>query len=185
MLTKLTVVSAAFFLTTAASQAQGRYFTKTAKVDFFSKSPMENIEAKNKAATLVLDTKTGALQIGMLMKGFEFDKALMQEHFNENYVESNKFPKADFKGTITNTSDINFAKAGTYNAKVKGSLTIHGVTRDIETTGTVKVNDDNIKAESTFSILLSDYGIKIPAIVKDKISNAIRITIDSKLEPLK
>jgi polyisoprenoid-binding protein YceI len=185
MLLKTLIVSSAFVLFTSPGRAQGRFFTKTAKIEFFSKSPLENIEAKNKAATAVLDAKTGALQLTMLMKGFEFDKALMQEHFNENYVESDKFPKADFKGIVTNNSEINYTKAGTYTAKVKGNLTIHGVTKEVETTGTLKVNDDNIKAESSFTILLSDYGIKRPAVVKDKISNTIKITVDSKLEPLK
>lgn len=109
----------------------------------------------------------------------------MQEHFNENYVESNKFPKAEFKGTITNNSEINYAKSGTYNAKIKGKLTIHGVTKDVETTGTIKVDTDHLKAESVFNIQLSDYDVKIPSVVKDKISNNIKITVETKLESLK
>jgi polyisoprenoid-binding protein YceI len=109
----------------------------------------------------------------------------MQEHFNENYVESDKFPKSEFKGTITNNSEINYTKEGSYPAKVKGKLTIHGVTKDIETTGTIKVDGENLKAESSFDILLSDYNVKIPAVVKEKISNSIKITIDTKLEKLK
>jgi polyisoprenoid-binding protein YceI len=119
------------------------------------------------------------------MKGFEFEKALMQEHFNDNYVESNKYPKAEFKGSVTNNSAINYAKDGTYPARVKGKLTIHGVTRDVETNGTIKVNGGKIDASSVFNILLSDYKVSIPAVVKDKISNNIRISVDCKLEPLK
>lgn len=185
MFKKNLILAGSFLLLATAVQAQTRYFSKTAKIEFSSKASMEDIEAKNKAATVVLDTKSGALQITMLMKGFEFEKALMQEHFNENYVESNKFPKADFKGTITNNEEINYTKPGTYTAKVKGKLTIHGVTKDVETAGTIKVEGDAIKAESAFSILLSDYDVKIPAVVKEKISNNIQITVDSKLEPLK
>jgi polyisoprenoid-binding protein YceI len=118
------------------------------------------------------------------MKGFEFEQALMQEHFNENFVESDKFPKAEFKGIILNNPDIDYSKPGSHKVKVKGTLSLHGVTKPIEAEGNLKVNDDNIKAESTFHILLSDYGVKRPAIVKDKISNTIRIIVDAKLEPL-
>ena len=119
------------------------------------------------------------------MKGFEFEKKLMQQHFNENYVESDKFPKGEFKGSIINNSDVNYTKDGSYTAKVKGKLTIHGITKDVETTGTVKVDGGKLDIASSFNILLSDYEIKIPAIVKDKISNSIKITVDCKLEPLK
>jgi polyisoprenoid-binding protein YceI len=172
-------------LFTIIVQAQDKYFTKNAKIDFFSIAPLEDIEAKNKTGSALLDVKTGSLQFSVLMQGFEFDKALMQEHFNENYVESDKFPKAEFKGSITNNADINYRKAGTYNAKVKGTMTLHGITKEVETTGTIKVNDDNLKVESVFNLLLSDYNIKRPAIVKDKISNTIKVTVDAKLEPLK
>jgi len=172
-------------LFTIIVQAQDKYFTKNAKIDFFSSAPLEDIEGKNKTASAVLDIKTGSLHFSVLMQGFEFDKALMQEHFNENYLESDKFPKAEFKGSIINNVDINYQKAGTYNAKVKGTMTLHGVTKDLETTATIKVNDDNLKAESIFKLLLSDYNRKRPAVVKDKISNTIKVTIDAKLDPLK
>lgn len=168
-----------------ATHAQDKYFTKTAKIEFSSKAPLEDIEAKNKTAAAILDTKTGSLQFSVLMKGFEFPKALMQEHFNENYVESNKYPKGEFKGSIVNNNEINYTKDGSYNAKVKGKLAIHGITRDIETTGTVKVDGGKLDAKSAFNILLSDYKIKIPSVVKDKLSNSIKITIEAKLEPLK
>jgi polyisoprenoid-binding protein YceI len=172
-------------LTTVAAQAQEKYFTKSGKISFESKAPLEDIEAKNKTAMAVLDSKSGALQFSVQMKGFEFEKALMQEHFNENYVESDKHPKAEFKGTITNNSDINYTKNGTYTAKVKGKMTLHGVTKDVETTGTVKVNGSSLDATSTFNLQLSDYNIKIPSVVKDKISNNVKITVDTKLEPFK
>jgi polyisoprenoid-binding protein YceI len=180
----LATVGFALLLTLTGS-TQGRFFTKTGKIEFFSKAPLEDIEAKNNSASALLDTKTGALQFSVLLKGFEFDKALMQEHFNENYVESDTYPKAEFRGTIVNNAAVNYAKKGTYPSKVKGQLTLHGVTRDVETTGTMKVDTDEIKAESSFTIKLSDYGIKLAPIVKDKISNTIRIVVDTKLEPLK
>jgi len=167
------------------SQAQDKYFTKTGKIEFYSKAPMEDIEAKNKTVAAILDTKTGAVQFSVLMKGFEFPKALMQEHFNENYVESNKFPKSEFKGSITNNTLINYTKDGSYPARVAGKLTIHGITKDVNTTGTVKVDGGKINLSSVFNILLSDYKIKIPSLVKEKLSNNIQIAVDCRLEPLK
>lgn len=185
MMKKNWIVMIGFLALATTVQAQDKYFTKSGRITFFSEAPLEDIEGKNKSATAVLDTQTGALQFSVPMKGFEFDKALMQEHFNENYVESDKYPKGEFRGTITNNSEINYATPGTYTAKVKGKLTIKGITRDIETTGTIKVNGDNLNAASVFNIRLSDYNIKIPSLVKDNLSNNIKITVDTKLEPLK
>ena len=166
-------------------QAQDKYFTKSGKISFFSKSSLENIEAHNKSITCVLDTKSGALQFAVLMKGFEFEKALMQEHFNENYVESHKFPKAEFKGTVVNNNEIDYSKDGTYKAKVKGKLTLHGETKDVETNGTITVKGGKIDADASFNVLLADYNITIPSVVKDNISKSINITVDCILDPLK
>lgn len=185
MLRKCVTTLAVVLLAGTLVQAQDKYFTKSGKIEFFSNAPMEDIEARNKTVTAVLDTKTGALQFSVLMKGFEFQKALMQEHFNENYVESHKYPKGEFRGTIVNNSDINYSKPGTYPATVKGKLTIHGVTRDVETTGTITVDGTYLLGTSSFNIKLSDYNIKVPAVVKDKLSNNIKITVDTRLEPLK
>ena len=185
MFKKNLVALALLVLFAGSINAQDRYFTKTGKIDFSSKAPLEDIEAKNKTVTAVLDTKTGAIQFKVQMKGFEFEKALMQEHFNENYVESGKYPEANFKGTAANNSTVNYGKDGTYNVKVKGKLTLHGVTKDVEAPGTIKVASGKIDAASSFSIQLSDYNISIPSVVKDKISNNIKITVDTKLEPLK
>ena len=185
MLKKNLVVMCALVMAATISIAQDRFYTKTGKIDFYSKAPMEDIEAKNKTVSAVVDSKTGAIQFSAQMKGFEFEKKMMQEHFNENYVESNKFPKSEFKGTITNNSEINYTKNGSYTARVKGKLTIHGVTKEVETTGTFKVNGGKIDASSTFNILLSDYNIKIPSVVKDKVSNNVKIVVNCLLEPLK
>lgn len=182
---KKNLIVMALVLLTSVSYAQGKFYTKTGKISFYSKAPLEEIEGKNKTVTAVIDSKTGAIQFAVQIKGFEFQKQLMQQHFNENYMESDKYPKAEFKGTITNNSEINYSKDGSYTAKVKGKLTIHGVTKDVETTGTVKVNGGKIDANSSFNVLISDYNIKIPSIVKDKVSNSIKITVDCNLEPLK
>jgi polyisoprenoid-binding protein YceI len=179
------VILVAFLLSASLSFAQDKYFTKTGKITFYSKAPMEDIDGKNKTVTAVIDSKSGAIQFAVQIKGFEFEKQLMQQHFNENYMESNKYPKSEFKGTITNNSDINYKKDGTYTAKVKGQLTIHGVTKTVETTGSLKINGGKVDANAAFNVLISDYDIKIPSIVKDKVSNTIKIVVDCTLEPLK
>lgn len=185
MLLKNTLAIAALLLFATAVNGQDRYYTKTGKIEFVSKAALEDIEAKNKTVTAVLDTKSGALQFAVQMKGFEFEKALMQQHFNDNYVESDKYPKAEFKGAITNNNAVNYAKGGAYPVKVKGKLTLHNVTRDVEVPGTIRVENGAVDAAATFTIKLSDYNIAIPSPVKDKISNNIKIVVDTKLEPLK
>jgi hypothetical protein len=100
----------AFILITSVTQAQDKYFTKTGRITFYSKAPLEVIEATTKTAAAVLDAGSGALQFSVLMKGFEFKKALMQEHFNENYVKSDKYPNGEFKGVVTNNAEINHNK---------------------------------------------------------------------------
>ena len=176
---------AAMFSLLVSATAQEKYFTKNGQIEFYSKAALENIEAKNKSVTCLLDSKTGNLQFAVLMKGFEFDKALMQEHFNENYVESHKFPKAEFKGQVTNNSEINYAKDGVYPAKVKGKLTLHGETREVETTGSITIKGGKIDTDASFNIELADYNVVIPSVVKDNISKTVKITVDCKLEPLK
>ncbi|HSI90317.1 MAG TPA: YceI family protein [Adhaeribacter sp.] len=166
-------------------QAQDKYFTKTGKISFFSSTPMEDIEAHNSKATSVLDAKTGKMEFAILMKAFEFKKALMEEHFNENYVESGKFPKATFAGAITDPAAVDFAKDGTYKVTVKGKMTIHGVTREVEAPGTITVQNGVVKASSVFNVAPEDYEIEIPKLVRDKIARQIKVTVDMDYQALK
>jgi hypothetical protein len=166
-------------------QAQDKFFTKTGKVSFYSVAPLEDIEAHHRSVTAILDTKSGSLQFVLLISGFEFEKALMQEDFNEDYMESPKYPKSEFKGQVTNNSAINYSKDGEYPAKVKGNLSMHGETKDLEASGKITVKDGKILLGAVFNLLLSDYKIPISKLVKDKISNKVKITLDASLEPLK
>ncbi|MEI6946194.1 YceI family protein [Paraflavisolibacter sp. H34] len=168
-----------------SAHAQNKFYTKSGKIDFLSTTPLEDIAARNKSAVAVLDAQAGTLQFSVLMKGFEFENEEMQEHFNEDYLESDKFPKAEFKGQILNNGAINYAKPGTYTAQVKGQLTLHGVTREVQTTGAIKVEPDNLKATSSFNILVADYNIRISSLVRDKIAKTVKVTVDTKLDPLK
>jgi hypothetical protein len=162
-----------------------KYYTKSGKISFYSATSMENIEAINKSASAVVDSKSGDIQFALLMKGFEFKKALMQEHFNTDYVESTKYPKGEFKGQITNNSDINYGVDGNYTAKVKGILTVHGQPKQIETTGTITVQNGSIHLKSVFNVQVADFKITVPKLYRDNISSSIKVTVDCKLDALK
>ena len=171
------------FLTICASSQV--FLTRNAKVTFFSKAPVEKIEAVNNEVTSVLNTAKGEFGFVVLIKSFKFKKALMEEHFNENYMESNTYPKANFKGNITDLSTVNFGKDGTYSVNVKGDMILHGVTKSMEVPGTITISKGNISVTSKFNLKLKDYNIKIPSTVINNISEIVDITLDSKYEPYK
>jgi polyisoprenoid-binding protein YceI len=175
------VLIAGMLLLTQVINAQNKFYTKNARVHFFSKAPLEDIEAKSKTAVCLLDSEANTIQFSILIKSFEFENELMQEHFNDDYLESHKFPKAEFKGVIVNNG-INLKKSGIYPVIVKGRMTIHGETNEMEAKGTIAVNGDNLLINSSFPITLADYKIKIPSLVKDKIAKTLTITVDGKLE---
>jgi len=161
-----------------------KYFTKEGKIHFFSATTVENIEATSNTATCVLDAATGDVEWSVLVKGFKFEKALMEEHFNENYMESNTFPKATFKGKA-DLSSVNLKKDGTYKTKVSGDLTIHGVTKPISTDATFTVAGGKITSDSKTYVNPKDFNITIPAAVKEKISDKIEVTVNATLAELK
>ena len=154
---------------TITAFSQTVYMTRNGQVSFYSKTPMENIEGVNNEVTSMIDVAKGDIVFAILVKSFHFEKALMEEHFNENYMESSKIPKATFQGKITNLSAINFTKDGNYPATVEGDLTIHGVKQKQTATGTITVAKGKITAVSTFNIKLADYKVEIPSLVAEKI----------------
>ena len=164
--------------------AQERLLTRNGSISFYSKAPLENIEAHTQTVASVLDKKTGQVEFMVLIKSFAFEKALMQEHFNENYLESDKFPKSTFKGRIDDLSKIDFNKEGKYAATVTGQLTIHGETKTITMPVTFSVQKEGVGAAAELSIALADFKISIPALVKDKISKTVKIAVNLKYEPL-
>ena len=172
-------------LATPGTMMAQKYLTKNGNIRFYSDTPMEKIEATNKQVKIALDISSGDFVFQVLMKSFEFEKALMQEHFNENYVESDKFPNATFLGKITNLKEIDVTKNGTYQVNVEGKLTIHGVTKVIKEKGTFDVAGDKITAKAKFNILLSDYNITVPGAVVNNISKSIEITVSSILDKAK
>ena len=160
------------------TNAQTKLFTKTGTISFKSKTALENIEALNNKVLSVWDVTSGNIEFSLLVKGFEFDRALMQEHFNENYMESDKYPKAVFKGVVENSKNIIFTSNNNYTIKVNGSLTMHGVTKQITVPVIIKVKNGEASATANFSVVPQDYNIKIPGLVADKINKKIDISIN-------
>jgi hypothetical protein len=178
----LVFLSAATLLMPA--EQAGKYFTRSGNVSFNCGTSLEKIEGINHKAASVLDASTGQLEFTVLIKAFMFDRALMGDHFNENYMESDKFPKAVFKGTIQNNSTVDYTKNGTYKVVVSGDLTIHGVTKPLRTEAELIVKDNKINAKAGFNVTLSDYNIEIPSLVKDKIDKQAKVIVDLLYEPL-
>lgn len=172
------------FMLAGTAFSQGKFFTRAGQISFSSKGTLETIRAQNKTVTCVLDSKTGQIQFAVMMRGFEFKKALMQEHFNENYVESDKYPNADFKGQIISSPLPDLSKDGTYPVKVKGNLTIKGITQEQTADGTLTVKQGAVQADAAFNIQLSDYKIKIPSVVKNNLANTVNIAVACSLKPL-
>ena len=166
-----------------AGNAQ-KYLTKNGYIGFYSHTPLEEIKADNNQVVSALDTSTGEMVFQALIKSFHFDRALMEEHFNENYMESDKIPKSVFKGKVTNLSDVDFSKPGTYNVTVEGDLTIHDVTNKISSKGTIEVFEGGINANSKFNVVPEDYKITIPGVVRDKIDKTLEVTVTMKYTPV-
>jgi hypothetical protein len=168
------ILSVGLFQITCAQ----KYISKTGHIWIYSYTPMEEIEGHNRQVVSVLDLASGDLQYSLLVKSFEFKVALMQEHFNENYMESDKIPKSSFKGKITNLNKIDFKKNGIYPAEVSGDLTIHGVTKPVTTAGTIEVKDQTITTRAKFTVSPKDYNIVIPSLVEEKIAKTIDVNVD-------
>ncbi len=162
-----------------------RFLSRDAKIQFNSDTPMEKIEGVNKSGTAVIDTKTGRMEWKVLIKNFIFEKSLMQEHFNENYMESSKYSDATFKGSITNPAAVNFGKDGEYKVTVKGMMTIHGVEKEIEVPGTITVKNGELGVNSNFMVACADYKIDIPKVVRDNIAKEIAVSVVASLKPMK
>jgi polyisoprenoid-binding protein YceI len=175
---KTRILILALMVVFQAAHAQ-KLISKNGHIWFVSNTPLENIEGHNRQAVSILDPATGDLAFNLLVKSFEFKVALMEEHFNENYMESDKFPKSAFKGKITNNSAIDYKKDGLYQAEVNGDLTIHNVTRPVTTKGTVEVKGGAVTARSEFAVKPSDFGIVIPSLVEDKIAKEVEITVEA------
>ena len=161
--------------------SQNKYITRNGMIQFNASTPLETISPINNYVSCILDSESGKIAFQLKMISFKFDKALMEEHFNEKYVESEKYPKSTFVGEIINWNELNSSNEK-QNVRSKGILTIHGVDKEIEVLGTIKFINNDIEITSEFSILVSDFDIKIPKLVRDKISEEVRVTVEMSLQ---
>jgi polyisoprenoid-binding protein YceI len=150
-------------------------------ISFYSEAPLENIEAVNKSATIVLKTSTNDLQIGLSIQNFKFKNALMEEHFNENYMESEKYPKCVFRGKINEAVD--YAKEGENKVTVTGKMELHGVTKEVTIDGTLTKTGNDLKLYAKFPMKVADYNIKVPSMYVKNIAEVVDVTFNSTLEP--
>jgi hypothetical protein len=174
------VLSVALFSTV---QAQDKYITKTGHVWFHSKTPVKEIEAHNRQVTSILDVKTGDMIVSAFLSDFKFDNQLVEEHFNENYVESAKFPKVKFKAKVADIASIDFTKNGTYKRMVEGVIEMRGKSVTLKKEGTAVVKDGKIKASAAFTVTAEQFAINIPTIVKDKIQKDVEVYVEFVYAP--
>lgn len=175
MILTLTCLSASHF---AFSQI---YLGSSGDVAFFSKSPIEDIEAHNSAVKPVLNSTTGDILYKIPIINFEFKSALMQEHFNENYMESDKYPMATFEGKIN--EEVDFSKNLTTSVTTTGTINIHGVAKPFTASGTVTVKGKDVILNSAFKVHLSDFNIVVPALYANNIPPDIDVTLFHILSP--
>lgn len=177
---KKRVLGLLVFLVTIQCFSQGKFLTKDGYISFFSHSLVEDIKADNNQVLSVIDSKTGEVAVQLLMRSFLFKKALMQQHFNESYVESHKYPKAVFKGFILNFSELD---ATSRTTEIKGTLTMHGKSKEISFSATVQVEEGMIKLSGDFTVEVADFAIKIPAVVRNNIAKVIKVTFNLNHKP--
>jgi len=165
--------------------AQGKLFTRSGKIVFFSKAPIEDIKAINNQVSCIYEIESNRLIANVLIKAFEFEKTLMQQHFNENYLESDKFPKAVFKGKLSNVEGLSFNNNWSKNIDFDGDLTIHGITNKIKSSATLNNTNGILTVTSEFYIQLKDYDIKIPSTLINNISEKVQVKINLSMSELK
>lgn len=181
---KSLIVSVMILLLAGVIHGQGKFLTNQGEIVFYSHTALEDITAKNSEVASVLDTESGEIAVIVRILDFQFEKKLMQEHFNENYMESERFPKATFLGIIQNHKEINYSQPGLYPVKLEGDMTIHGISREISVEGSLEVLQEGLLAKAEFLINPEDYGIKIPRVVRKNIAQNLEIRVSLMHKPL-
>jgi len=169
----ITIILLAWFTTFQAGQ--NLYVCKNAKVNLYSSAPIEDIKAETNSGASVYNVSTGELDFSVTISTFKFPKELMQEHFNSDYMESDKFPKATFKGKIAEQIDV--TKDGSYPVTVDGDLAVHGVTQKRTIKGKVDVKGGVITMTSQFMVKCADHHIDIPRLVFHNIAESIQMNV--------
>jgi polyisoprenoid-binding protein YceI len=179
---KILVLAVLFSGIFTAVSAQ-KYITKTGKIEIFSETPVFVIDGVNKKVASILNIENGDVVASTLVRSFRFEEALVEEHFNENYLEPNKFPKSIFKGKIADFAKLDLTKNGTHDIKIEGKLTIHGQTREISEPAKLIVKDGVITASSEFDVSLENYGVEIERAYKHAIKDAVTLKLHFEYKP--
>ncbi len=157
-----------------------KYISESSSILFFSKATIEDIAAKNEKAVGMLDVASLDVAFSVPVKEFVFEKSLMQEHFNEKYMETEKYPKATFQGKITGFAA---GSGGAQTVRAQGKLTLHGVTREVDIPGTLETKGDRIVLSAKFIVTLEDYQVKRPQVLWKNIAETVEVTVDFTLKP--
>lgn len=180
---KLTCTLLLLSLVNIFAQAQNILVSNNAGVSFFSSTIVEDIEGKSSTGNSVIDASTGDIIFKVRNTSFQFKKKLMQEHFNENYMESEKFPFSEFKGKLE--KPINLKNNGTFKVNVQGDLNVHGVTKAYKTVAEIVVNNGLVTAKSVFKVRIADHKIEIPSLVFKNIAEYVEVRINALYQPKK
>jgi polyisoprenoid-binding protein YceI len=179
MYNKFFAFALGFGCLTVSAIAQ-KYSTETTFVSFFSDAAIEDIKADNKKTAGVFNSATGDIAFSVPIKDYEFEKSLMKEHFNEKYMETEKYPKSTFQGKVSGY-DLN--ATGLQNVTSKGKLTIHGETKEVEIPGTIEKQGEKLLMKSKFIVKLEDYKIAIPQLLWQNIAEQVEVTVDFTFKP--
>lgn len=176
----------AFFVLISLSKSIAqKYIDRTGHASFYSEAPIENIEAHTEQVLSLLDLSNGDIVASMLMKSFNFEKSLMQEHFNEKYVESEKYPKATFKGKIKDIKTLDVTKPGTYELEVEGEIALHGEKQPLKTKVKFEVKDGALSGSTVFNLTVKDFKIPIPTLVIKNIAEVVEVRVSFNYQPSK
>jgi hypothetical protein len=170
-----------YFLVLVPLVAKEIYFTRSGNVSFFSSTPIEDIKADNDQMTCVMNLETGEVSFRIPILGFNFKNGLMQEHFNENYMESDIYPNASFKGKINDWGNIDLNETH-QSVRLDGTMTIHGVSKKISEKGMISLINDNVHGSSKFQIMVADYDIEIPKLLRENIAKVIDVDTELVLK---
>lgn len=162
-------------------KAQQIYISRNASISFFSSTVMEDIEGISNTANSAIDIKSGNILFKVSNTSFQFKKKLMQEHFNENYMESDKYPYCTFNGKINDAA--NLSKDGTYQVNVSGTLSIHGVDKVYQSKVVIVVDKSRITAKTVFKVKIEDHQIKIPSLVFKNIAEYVEVRVSAVYQP--
>lgn len=171
---RLLLVTVILFAFNCASAQNALYSSKTSVFGLFSKAPLEDIEAVNTQARSIINIASKEMVVRIPITQFQFRNRLMQQHFNENYMESEKYPFAEFKGSIN--EEIDFSKAGVYTVSASGILNIHGIPQERILTGKLIIGNNTLSLDTRFDVMLKDHKIDIPKLVFNKIAEKIAVS---------